>query len=138
MRVKLRELAAVADPKKAILDAIGDISWFEVFHNQVLVATFVPPEKIGNIYVPDRALEENRFQGKTGLVLAVGPMAFQDDAVTKFGGLKAVPGDWVMFRPGDGLEMFIRDRRGVNDGISCRLFDDTFIKGRVDDPAMIY
>jgi len=141
MRANLREIAQAAndDPRKALLDAAGDLTDYEVFHNQVLVATYVAPEKTaGGIIRPDRTLAEDRFQGKVGLVLKVGPLAFQDDAGAKFGGVTLKMGDWVTYRPSDGIEMFIRDRRKHGDGLPCRLIEDVLIKGRVSDPALIY
>lgn len=141
MRANLRAIAQAAnrDPKQALLDSAGPMTEYEVFHNLVLVATYIPSEKIGSIIVPDKTMAENRFQGKIGLVLKVGPTAFHDDAQVKFGGINIEPGDWVMYRPSDGTELFIKDRMGLaNDGLPCRLFADTLILGRVSDPALIY
>ena len=141
MRTDLRAIAqrAAFDPRQALLDSAGPLTDYEIFHNQVLVATYVPSEKVGSIIMPDRALAENRFQGKMGLVLKMGPLAFMDDAHVKFGGVKVEPGDWVMFRPSDGIELFIKDHMGLkNDGLACRLIEDSLIKGRVTDPALIY
>ena len=141
MRVNLRQLAQAAnrDPKRALLDAAGPLIDYEVFHNLVLVATYVPPEKIGSIIIADRSMAEARFQGKMGLVLKVGPTAFIDDPRVKFGGVTVEPGDWVLYRPSDAMELFIKDYTGLaNDGLSCRLIEDAFIKGRVSNPALIY
>ena len=141
MRVNLRAIAqaANADPKQALLNSAGPLTDYEIFHNLVLVATYVPPEKIGSIIMPDKTLAENRFQGKMGLVLKCGPLAFKDDTVTKFGGVEIEPGDWVLYRPSDGIELFIKDYTGqANDGLACRLIEDTLIKGRVTDPSLIY
>lgn len=140
MRVKLREVAAAAqnDPKKALLDAVGDISGIEMLHNLVLVATYIEPEKTaGGIYKPDNSLLEGRFQGKGALVLKKGPLAFVDDSIAKFGGLEVNEGDWVMVRPSDGLEMFVGEA-GSRHGIACRVFEDTQIKARLADPSCIY
>lgn len=140
MRVKLREVAEAAgrDPKQALLDSVGDMSGIEVLHNLVLVATYIEPEKTaGGIYKPDRTLTELRFQGKAALVLKMGPLAFKDDNVAKFGGVELKEHDWVFVRPSDGLEFFKVDATG-SAGTSCRLFEDTQIKARVSDPALIY
>ena len=140
MRAKLREVAQAAtrDPKQALLDSIDDISGIEMFHNLVLVATYIEPEKTaGGIIKPDRTLAENRFQGKCALVLKLGPLAFKDDNIARFGGVTLKEGDWVMVRPSDGLELFTVDATG-SAGTSCRIFEDINIKGRVSDPALIY
>lgn len=140
MRVKLREIAEQSgkDPRKALWDAVGDISGLECFHNLVLVATYIEPEMTsGGIIRPDRTLMENRFQSKAALVLKLGPLAFQDDGIAKFGGITVKVGDWVIVRPSDGWELYSVDgSRGA--GTSCRLFEDSQIKGRVADPAAIW
>ncbi len=148
MKVDLRRLAEAAafDPAKPLWDAAGDLSDYEVFHNLVLVATYIAPPKVLKgpggediiFHETDKSHEENRFQGKIGLVLKLGPVAFVDDSVAKFGGVALKPGDWVIYRPSDGHELFIRDRRKMNEGLSCRLIEDTFVRGRVRDPSLIY
>ena len=148
MRANLRAIAEAAkhDPAEPLLAAAGDLSDYEVFHNLVLVATYVPPPKIMKgpngedieFHSSDRRLDEERFQGKCGLVLKVGPLAFKDDGASKFGGIELKRGDWVWLRPSDGFETFIRDRRKSNEGLSCRLIEDVFVRGRVSDPSLIY
>jgi hypothetical protein len=142
MRVDLRSIAQAAtfDPKTALLERAGPLEdEYEIFHNSVLVATYIPSEKIGSIIRPDRNLAEARFQGKVGLVLTSGPLAFKDDTQARFGGITVKRGDWVLYRPSDGIELFIKDHKGaLNDGLSCRLIEDTLIKARVSDPSLIY
>jgi len=150
MRVNLRALAEAAthDPAKPLLEAAGDLSDYEVFHNLVLVATYVTPPRVMKgpngediiLHRTDRSQEEDRFQGKVGLVLKCGPIAFSDDGAAKFGGVKVQYGDWVVYRPTDGFELYIRDRRktGTAEGLSCRLIEDVFVRGRVSDPSLIY
>lgn len=141
MRAKLREIAEAAqtDPKQALIDSMpASAAQYEVFHNRVLVATYVRPEKTkGGIILADRTLIEDRFQGKTGLVIAIGPQAFQDDGGAKFGGVRVEPGDWVTYRPTDGTEVFFVDDNGL-DATPCRLIEDVHILGRTPDPALIY
>jgi len=138
-RAKLREVAAAAqtDPKQALLDSLGDISGVEIFHSQVLVATYIRPEQTkGGIFLPDNALAEDRFQGKVGLVVKLGPKAFVDDNIATFAGVTVQEGDWVFYRAGDGYELFSVDKK--DGGTACRLFEDTQIKGRVADPALVW
>ncbi len=141
MRAKLREIAEASqrDPKQALIDSMPvSAAKYEVFHNRVLVATYVRPEKTkGGIILADRTLIEDRFQGKTGLVIAVGPQAFLDDGGARFGGISVEPGDWVTYRPSDGTEVFFVDDNGI-DATPCRLIEDVHILGRTPDPAMIY
>lgn len=148
MRVNLRQLAEAAahNPAEPLLAAAGDLSDYEVFHNLILVATYVAPPRVLKgpkgeditLHMADNTMAEDRFQGKVGLVLKVGPTSFHDDTVAKFGGVSVKPGDWVVYRPSDGHELFIRDRRKTNEGLSCRLIEDVFIRGRVSDPSLVY
>lgn len=136
----LRQIAeeSGSDPRGALLRAVGDFTGLKVAAQQVLVAQYIRPEKTkGGIIRTDRSLGEDRFQGKVGLVLMVGSLAFQDDAVNKFGGFKVEPGDWAVFRPSDGLEMFHVADNG-RDGTPIRWFTDTSIVGATDDPERIY
>ena len=139
MRVALRELAQEADPKRALFDALGDMSWYEVFHNLVLVASYIRPEKsAGGIIRPERSIQEDRFQGKAGMVIKIGPAAFADEGHVKFYGVNVNIGDWVIYRTSDALEHFVRRVDAPGQGISCRLIQDIHIKGRVADPALVY
>lgn len=137
---KLQEIAeqSGSDPRGALYRAIGDsLDGLDVFHNNVLLATYVRPEKSkgGIILGGDRTRAEDRFQSKCGLVLKVGPIAFKDDAVNKFGGKDVEPGDWVMFRTSDAFEFFAVD--GL-DGVSVRLISDTNIMATIDDPEKVF
>lgn len=138
-RLQLREIAEASkfDPVKAVLDAIGDkIEGIEVFGSRVLCATYIGPDRsAGGILFTDRKLLESRFQGKIFLVLKVGPIAFQDDAINKFGGLKAAPLEWVIANPSDGYELFTVDEGAA---VACRIFEDTTIKGKVNNPEIVY
>jgi hypothetical protein len=143
VKLKLREIAELSadDPKLAILNALGSrMDDFEVFGNLVLCATYISPNRTaGGLWLPDTS--EDRFQGKAYLVLSLGPLAFVDDNIAQFGpyargGDKEIkPGEWVIGNPSDGYELF-----GVKDGegVSCRLFEDTRIKGRVKHPGSVY
>jgi hypothetical protein len=147
MRTNLRQIAEAAahDPAKALRDAAGNLDEIEVFHNLVLAATYIAPPRMMKgpngedvpFYSTDRALAEDRFQGKAYLVLQVGPTAFQDAAGVAFGGKNVAPGDWIIARPSDGFELFKGDS-GAKEGASVRLFEDVHIKGRISDPTVIY
>lgn len=149
MRANLRAIAATAnhDPRDALLRAAGPLTDYEIFHNLVLVATFIRPPllmkdvkgKPVEFHFTDKTLAEDRFQGKIGLVLKVGPTAFVDGGGKWYGDITVEVGDWVMYRPSDGIELFIKDHSGNdNDGLPCRLFTDDAILGRVTSPTLIY
>lgn len=140
-RAKLREIAQAAqtDPKQALIDSVGGrVNDINLHGPRVMVATYVRPEMTkGGIILADRSQQEDRYQGKVGLVLKTGPLAFVDDGIAKFGGAKAEVGDWVMYRASDGFEIFILDDNG-RDGTPCRILEDQSIIAVVDDPSAVY
>ncbi len=87
------------------------------------------------VFLPDRSLAEDRFQGKVGLVIKKGPLAFVDDGVVKFGGFNVEIGEWVIYQPANGIEIFIGDASG---GTPCRWVEDTNILGVTDDPSIVW
>lgn len=130
--VKMRQIAeASTDPKKVLLDAIGKHDTY-VLHSKVLVAGYIRPAQTrGGIILPDKVIEEDRYQGTIGLVIGMGKGAFKDDHIAKFNGDKIKIGDWVMFVAADGIAMNINE-------VPCRLFDDTRILMRVKDPELYF
>ena len=132
---KMRTIAeSSSDPKQALMDALGarNLKDFTVLHSQVLVATYVRPAKTkGGIFMPDKVVEEDRWQGNCGLVIALGKGAFKDDGVAKFHGDNLKIGDWVMYVAADGVSLFINE-------VPCRLFQDTRILMKVTDPEIYY
>jgi hypothetical protein len=144
------ELATVEAAKEAmlaeLLPIVADIS---VMRNRVLVATFQRPAKTsGGIIMVDDTLNEEKWQGKTGLLLKTGPIAFQFDEVVEeietHGSAQAVweehqlpvVGDWVYFRNSDAWDSGLRVAPGI--GVHCRILDDGCIVGKISDPTLIW
>ena len=130
------------DARTVLIDAIGadNIENFEPFHNFILIATYVRSDKTkgGIIIGGDRTRAEDRFQGKIGMVLKVGPTAFRGAKPDSFGGITVNVGDWIMYKASDAHEFFFVDEKSSLDGSSCRLIEDTLIMGRVADPESIF
>lgn len=116
---------------------IGDV---EIFHSQVLVAKFMRTKHSANIIVAEASAKEDRYQGKCGLVLKVGPGAFVDtpETGTFFHGVKVKPGDWVHYRYSDGADFNIRPNGNDANKIECRLLEDADVKGRLTRPDLIW
>lgn len=107
---------------------------YEPFFNQILVGIYMGPEKTaGGIIRPDSNRDEDKWQGKVGVVIKKGVMAFQSNERdgTEFYGQDVQIGDWVVYRISDGFPIDIN-------GVHCRLIEDVHVKGRVSDPTMIY
>ena len=119
------------DPKQTILDALGDISNVELFHNQVLLATYLRPTKTkSGLILTDSHVDEDKYQSKVGLLIKMGPLAFEQDG-NWFNGMEFHEHDWLIFRPSEGWSITVNN-------VLCRIFDDVNIKGRIQDPDSVY
>lgn len=122
------------DPRKALLDKIGPMDHVELFHNQVLCAVYMAPEKTaGGIIRPESNRDEDRHQSKVGLIVKTGDKAFSGDTDWSWPediGL----GDWVFFRVSDGWNVTLNGNR---DNL-CRILDDVDIRGRVTHPDQVW
>ena len=115
-----------------IVAGIGQaLDEFEVFHNQVLVGIFIREAKTdGGLILPTSTQNEDRYQGKSAVVLKKGPWAFVDTDSIQFKNDVSV-GDWIIHRVSDGSPIDIN-------GIACKLIEDVHIKGRIIDHKTIY
>jgi len=119
------------DPKQKLLEQLGDISDIELFHNQVLLAVYLRPEKTkSGLILTQGHLDEDRYQSKVGLLIKRGPLAFEQDG-NWFTGMTFNDHDWLIFRPSDGWSITVN-------GVLCRIFDDISIKGRAPHPDSVY
>ena len=120
------------DPKEDLLAKIGNIDGVDVFNNSVLVALYIRPERTKTgIYVTQNYRDEDRIQGKSGLIVKMGANAFVDDTGNWFKGASVSLHDWVIFRPADGWPITINN-------VACRLIDDTAIRGKISSPDVIW
>jgi co-chaperonin GroES (HSP10) len=120
------------DPAKKLVAEIGDLSTVELFNNQILVAVYIRPQKTkSGIYLSDKTVDEDRFQSKVGLLVKMGPSAFEDNAEGWFKGEQFNLNDWLVFRPSDGWNVTIH-------GVLCRVLTDTQVKARVKTPDEIW
>lgn len=125
------------DPRTEILENLGDISDFELLHNNVLVAVYIRPTKTkSGIFLTDKTLDEDRWQSKCGLVVATGPDAFKDETGQWNWGV-INNHDWVVFRPSDGWNCTLKGNNG-KEAVLCRVIQDTSIKAVVTQPDMVW
>ena len=124
------------DPKTKILEELGDISDVEVFHNSVIVAIYQRPERTrGGLILTEQHRGEDAYQGKTCLVVKVGPRAFQSDDAWVWDNIGV--GDWVYIRASNGWNLSLRGKDKTKP-VLCRMVKDTSIEGKVSDPDMIW
>jgi len=141
---------------KLTADLAPVVQGIQLLRNRVLVASFIRPEKTsGGIIRPDAVREEDKWQGKAGLILAVGPSAFDFEeiaaeasdldtagdynrAYAEVSRKHNIPnvGDWVFFRGSDTWDSGLQVAPGV--GAHCRFIFDDAIIGRIADPATIW
>lgn len=129
----------VLDPdveRKKILDRVGDISDVVIMGHRILVAKFIR-EKEGSLYTASSTQLEDEFQGKVGLVLGVGPLAYLDDAEHDWGDQKVRVGDWVMYRSSVGIDFDLRPA-GSHDRVKCKWMFEGQIDSIVPRPDFAY
>lgn len=122
------------DPREALRDKIGDVSDIEVFHNQILVAVYIRPDKTrSGLILTETSREEDRHQGKVALILKMGPQAFQSsDEWSWPEDIKA--GDWIYYRTSDGWSVTVNNDRDR----LCRILNDTDVRGRLQHPDQVW
>lgn len=126
----LPQVKTASSPEEEIYSKIKEADgWFKVLGNRLLIA--IPmTEKIGSIFLSQQSVEENKWQGATGLVLQKGPGAFCDREDYKFYGQDVSVGEWVFFRPSDGLLTEIN-------GQPCRIVRDSSLLGKASGPTLV-
>jgi hypothetical protein len=123
------------DTKKQILDKIGDLSGYEIAHNEVLCAIYLRPEySPGGIALTHTNLKEDLFQAKAHLVLKIGPGCVFKNMDVKLH-------DWVVLRPSDAWALDVNTRPDVldrKDFVPCRMVYDDMIRARISHPSIVW
>lgn len=127
-----------ADPKKEIMKKVrGQLADIDLYGNAILVATYIRPKLAQHgtlkLHLSDETIKEDEYQGKVGLVLKLGPRAYQDDENYQFHGQSVKVGDWVVYRPADGWALEIT--RG---NVKCRMLVESSIRMRIPSPDAIW
>jgi len=139
--MKLASRGLDEDFRKLVMKQLGDISdeELEIYGSRVAVATYLAPERTaGGVYLPQKSVDEDLYQGKIGVLIKVGNTAFKYDGVGHWNEKDGAPGrapkigDYVVFSPHSGIR-----NMGIR-GNHCRIMFDKDIEGRVGDPAIIY
>ncbi len=105
----------------------------DVLGSNVLCAVYIAPEKTsGGIIRPEGHIHQDIHQGKVGLILKMGDMAFKFDGPFEYKGKSPKIGDYVMYRASDAA-----NKLGLC-GFSCVLVDSSLIRMVVGNPAIIY
>ena len=121
-----------ADPRTELLKSLGDLSTVELFNNTILLAVYIRPNRTkSGLYLSDQTTDEDRYQSKVGLLVAAGPMAFNDPDGNWFSGAAIKMHDWLVYRPSDGWNVTVN-------GVLCRMMVDTQVRMRISQPDAAY
>lgn len=121
------------DPKTELLDRVGRLDEVYIGGQDVLVAIYEGAEKTsGGIILPDSKKDENKYQGKVGLVLKLGPMAYAEGSESHrwFGDNQPQVGDWVVFNVNTAFP-FIYGKQ------TLRLVEAQYIRAVVPIPDIV-
>ena len=119
------------DPREAIIEAAGDVSSMRLSGFQVLVGTYIRPEMtIGGLMVSETTRKEDQYQGKVGVILKIGTLAFEGEELSWPDEVVPKVGDFVFYRVHDGFMMDVN-------GHPCRILESKQIRGVIDNPDIV-
>lgn len=135
------EMLHEVDPKEAILDRVKDVlPKIRIFGSDCLVAIYRRPEKTkSGLILSDTTRDEDRWQGKSGLLLKMGPTAYLNEEGEKFRDIELY--SWVVFRPSDGWPVTLNTMKTAlsrDNTVECRIITDINLRMDVDHPDYIY
>lgn len=121
------------DPKETLFEEVGGaINDVELLGSTLLVAIYVRPTKTASgIYLTEKTTDEDLYQGKVGLVLRLGPIAFKEDETHRFGGVVPKVGDWVLLNVGETWPFSLGKTR-------CRIVEDVSVKAILARPDLAW
>lgn len=120
------------DPADTIRKKIGNLKDIIVHGNYILLGVYERPLKTkSGILLSDQTRNEDKHQGKAGLVLKKGPTAFVSDANYDFKGQDVQVGDWVAIWVSDGRAITVN-------GQLTRLVEDQHIRLKIPAPDMVF
>ena len=125
-------MAHEIDPAIQIKKKAGNLDDFIIFGNFVLLGVYERPSVTkSGIHLAQQTTSEDQHQGKAGLVLKKGPVAFVSDANYDFKGQNVEIGDWVSIWVSDGRRLYVN-------GQLCRLVEDQYIRLKIPAPDVVY
>jgi hypothetical protein len=129
---KIEQISQATDKVQGIIDAVGDLSEIDVLTDLVLIGTFIRDEKrASGLILPQDTLKEDEFQGKVGLVLKKGPLAYGDWEDDDERGSNAKLHSWVVFAIKDTWPLQLN-------GVACRVVPYDKLRMRVRDPKVVF
>ena len=145
----LAKLDGPEDQRRQIFKDLGNLEQYQLLDDDVVVAIYAESNVLaagkradGSVYQlvgTDNRTTESRYQGKVGVLVVKGPTAFKFyNNGQPYEGITPDIGDWVVFWPSDGRELFLSDLDTKDHNVTCRKFHWASIKMRVSDPRIVY
>jgi hypothetical protein len=95
--MKIEDLPPIVAERAAhLLPSLQGLELPEPTGWHVLALQYVRPDKVGSLYVAEDTKREDRLQGRVGLVLAIGPLAYTKP---ELGHAWCEVGDWILWKP---------------------------------------
>lgn len=141
LAAKAKALIPTFDPeveRRALMDQIDmdELDRTQLIAGRVLIAKFIR-KNIGRIITSSQTQKEDGFQGKVGLVLKLGPLAFTNDDNHNWHGQCPKVGDWVLFFYGDGHD-FDYSVAGSHDRVPCKVITEADVQMILTRPDFAY
>jgi hypothetical protein len=113
-----------------------EINAIPLFGARIIVAKWIR-NQVRGVLMSEQTRREDGFQGKVGLVLRVGPLAFQDDDRHDWCGLSAKVGDWAVYSYSSGTD-WDYSPSGPFERIPCKTLTENDIDFIVPRPDFAY
>lgn len=119
------------DPAEVLFEKLGSLKKYKILNTYVLYAIYERPKvTAGGIHLTDKSTEEDEFQGKAGLIVAVGPLVNGGDEAT-LRGSTLEPGMWIAVRPSDGWAVKVN-------GTLCRMINEKSVHMVIPTPDSVW
>ena len=142
MRLQRLDIVVGEDPTEKVLGVIGDsLEGCPVLGSDVLVWHYTQPERTrGGIIRADSTKKEDIYQGKVGMILAMGPDAFRwfEKDGSPYEGRVPQLHEWVVFRTSDSFDVGWMPDTNDSSHWLLRYVPDTSIKQIVSRPDLIW
>jgi hypothetical protein len=118
--------------------ALGPLDDIDLFFGRCIVAKYLR-DTVGTIglIASEQTRLEDKYQGKVGLLLKKGPLAFNSAPGRDYGGANPPVGSWVMYHNSSGYDADIICSDGVN-RVSCRVLEDAELISCLRWPSRIW
>jgi co-chaperonin GroES (HSP10) len=122
----------LVDPRAELLAEVAPVvATKRIGGHDILLAGYQRPHRTASgIFITEKTRDEDKFQGKVGLIVALGPLVWQDKSAGWYGDNPPQIGDWVVVDVNTTTAVVIGKR-------TYRLVQDSYIRMVIDHPDEI-